>query len=91
MRTHRPRKGVELFREDDAYLVVADLAEYDRDTIGCDWEDGVVTIEAGSAMEPGPEPFRREIGLPARAGAADIDVSMREGVLEVTVPLGDAT
>lgn len=87
---HRPRKGVELYSEEDAFLAVVDLAGYDPDDVDCRWVDRRLAIHAERDAE-GEEcaSFHRTIGVPHPVRTDGIQASLADGVLEVRLPIDD--
>jgi HSP20 family protein len=90
MTTHHPTKGVELYQEDDAYVVLFDLPNHDPEDIEVRWHDSRLHVEApereGSERH---RVFHRSIGLPKPIRESGISASFDDGVLTVTVPVSD--
>ncbi|MBX0322806.1 Hsp20/alpha crystallin family protein [Halomicroarcula sp. F13] len=90
MVTHHPAKGVELYREDGAFVVLVELSEFDREDVDLRWHDRRLHVEA-ERHEPGERSrvFHRSVGLPRPIREADITATIEDGVLEVTLPIDD--
>ncbi|WP_276273819.1 Hsp20/alpha crystallin family protein [Haloarcula litorea] len=90
MPTHHPDKGVELYREDDAFVVLVELAGYDRDDVDLRWRDRRLHVEA-EHREPGERTkvFHRSVGLPRAVREDEISATLADGVLTVRLPVDD--
>jgi HSP20 family protein len=77
-----PRQPItDVFAEEDAVVVVAELPGADAGSIDCRVEGRVLLIEAQGARR-----YRKEIALPDAVRAADMQTSFRNGILEVRLP-----
>ncbi|MFB6138807.1 MAG: Hsp20/alpha crystallin family protein [Halosimplex sp.] len=86
--THHPDHEVELFRDDDAYVVYADLPGYDREAIDVRWHDGRLHVTAERLGSDGEtRVFNRHVSVPRRVDPEDITATYRDDVLEVRLPL----
>ncbi|MBV0903408.1 Hsp20/alpha crystallin family protein [Haloarcula salina] len=92
MTEHHPRKGIELYREDDTYVVLFDLPDHDPSDIEVRWRNGRLHVEAveGTSGER-HRVFHRSIGLSSPIEGHDISASYEDGVLTVTAPISDET
>jgi HSP20 family protein len=91
MSRHRPRKGIELYRDDDAFTVLVDLAEFERDDVGVSWREGRLHVTAERLDEDGRVDHRhRHLGVPTDVATEDIAAEFADGVLEVTLPIQGA-
>ncbi len=89
--THHPRKGVELYREDDAYVVLFDLPDHDPADIEVRWHDSRLHVEAVEGDATGRSGvFHRSIGLPKAIEEGNISAVYEDGVLTVTAPVSDS-
>lgn len=90
MTTHHPRKGVELYREDDAYVVLFELPDHEPSDIEVRWHDSRLHVEA-PAQHDGKRNrvFHRSIGLPKPIRKEGISATYDDGVLTVTVPVSE--
>ncbi|WP_284010787.1 Hsp20/alpha crystallin family protein [Haloarcula pelagica] len=90
MVTHHPQKGVELYREDEAFVVLVDLPGFDREDVELRWRDRRLHVEA-IHREPGERTkvFHRSLGLPRPVRDDEITATLADGVLEVRLPIAD--
>ena len=95
------RPDVDIIEEKDQFLVTADLPGVDDKTVEVRLENGVLSIEARTAveLEPAWTPiyaeyrsggYHREFVLSEEIDAGAIRASMRDGVLEVHLPKSQA-
>lgn len=88
MGRHRPRKEIELYREDDAFTVLVDLADFERDDVEVSWREGRLHVGADRLDEDGRiDCFHRHLGVPTDVATEDIAAAFDDGVLEVTLPI----
>ncbi|WP_254279710.1 Hsp20/alpha crystallin family protein [Haloarcula marina] len=87
---HHPEKGVELYHEDDAFVVLVDLEGVGRDEVDVRWHDRRLHVEAAH-REPGQRTrvFHRSIGLPRPIREDDITATLTDGVLTVRLPIAE--
>ena len=91
MTTHHPRKGVELYREDDAYVVLFDLPDHDPADIEVSWHDSRLHVEAVENRDGSRHSvFHRSIGLPKAIVEGNISAVYDDGVLTVTAPVSES-
>jgi HSP20 family protein len=83
MAPHRPAHEVELFREDDAYVVYVDLPTSSRPSVEVRTHGQRLSITART--DEGHR-IRRRLGVPYPVGE-DVTACYEDGVLEVTVPI----
>lgn len=93
-----PAPSVDLIEHDDELVVRAALPGYRKDDITVSLSDGSLTIQGETRSEKKEEKqayyrceishgaFSRTIGLPAAVDAAKAKASMKDGVLELTLP-----
>ncbi len=72
---------VELFEEDGAIVVVAELPGADPDGIACHAEENLLLIETSGGRR-----YRKELALPAPVLAEGMRQSFRNGILEIRLP-----
>jgi HSP20 family protein len=95
------RPDVDIVEQRDEFLVTADLPGVDDKTVEVRLENGVLSIEARTAveLEPAWTPiyaeyrsggYHREFMLSEEIDAGGIKASMRDGVLEVHLPKSQA-
>jgi HSP20 family protein len=89
MTKHHPEKPVELYRDDDAYVVIVDLPGFDREDIDVHWHDGRLHVEAEHlTTEAGrTQVVHRHLGLPRQIDVDGISATFEEDVLEVHLPI----
>ena len=90
--------AMDVTEEENRYVVRADLPGLTRDEIEITYQDGVLTIKGEKKQETKSEDgraccrerfqgkFGRNLQLPEKVDAARIEATMRDGVLEVTLP-----
>ncbi|MFC7155012.1 Hsp20/alpha crystallin family protein [Halomarina halobia] len=87
-------EGVELYEEDDAFVLTVDVPGFERDEMTVTWDDGRLNVAAEHVDESlGREKtFHRSFRFPKDIEVDDVSASYRNGVLEVTLPIpADAT
>jgi len=90
MTRHRPEHAMELYRDDDTYVVYVELPGYNESEIDIRWHDRRLTISAERTTDDDRRAvFHRSMGLPREIHADAIDATYEEGVLEVTLPIAD--
>lgn len=91
MSRHRPRKEIELYRDDDAFTVLMDLAAFERDDVTVAWREGRVHVSAARLDEDGRiTSVQRQLGVPTDIAAEDIAAEFKDGTLAVTLPIQSA-
>lgn len=85
--THLPDHEVELYRDEDAYVVIVDLPGYDRSSLDVRWHDGRLHVHAENSADGRSKVFTRNVTLPYAVDADAISASYEEDVLEVRLPL----
>lgn len=87
---HHPDHEIELYRDDDAYVVYVDLPGYDESDVEVWWHDQRLSIAAERAGDDGRRSvYYRSLGLPREVEADRIDARYEDEVLEVTAPIAD--
>jgi HSP20 family protein len=90
MARHRPEHAIELYRDENAYVVYVELPGYDESEIDVRWHDRRLTISAEHASVDGRNTvFHRNMGLPRQIWADEIEAIYEDEVLEVTLPIAD--
>ena len=84
MTRHRPHHEVELYRDEDAYVVIVDVSNYDPANVDVTWDDGQVVVTADPVVG---EPDERRVGVPGRVDPGSIETACEAGVLEVRLPI----
>ena len=88
MTRHHPAKEVELYRENDEYVVLFDLPGYDPADVDVRWRDRRLHVSAehhGEGDRKGV--YHRSVGVPKSIDEDGIDAAYEDGVLEVTLPI----
>ena len=91
------RPDVDIVEQTDAFVVLADLPGVDDGHVNVHLEEGVLSIEARSAVEVDPSwtplheeyrvgGYRRQFHLSDGIDAHRIEARMRDGVLELRLP-----
>jgi len=87
--THHPDHEVELFREEGAYEVYADLPGYDREQVSVRWHDGRLHIEAEDHDDGAKRVYSRHVSVPRDVDEDGITATYDDAVLEVHLPVLD--
>jgi HSP20 family protein len=87
MTRHRPHHELELYREDDAYVVIAELPEADPSAIEVEWVNGHLHIAAEVESDGRQRVVSRQVTVPREIAHESITARYEEGVLEVTLPI----
>ncbi|MFC7227529.1 Hsp20/alpha crystallin family protein [Salinirubellus salinus] len=87
MTTHHPQHEVELYREDDTYVVVAELPEAEREAIDVDWTEGHLNIAAEVNTDDRRRVVTRRLSFPKEIDPDGITATYEDDVLEVTLPI----
>ena len=87
--------NVSLEREDDAFVVLADLPGFEREEIELTYADDVLTIsgvhEDEAADHYRSRSVRESITVPEAVDVSAIDATYKNGVLEVRLPIDEST
>ncbi len=75
----------EIFEDESIWLLIADIPGVDREELKLSEADGDLVIETIGARR-----FRATCALPEGIRAASLNVSLRNGILELTANVGDA-
>jgi HSP20 family protein len=89
MTRHQLDHEIELYREDDQYVVLMELQGYDREELDLTWRDNHLHVEAQHVdSETGrSEVRRRSLSFPKEIDDEGISASVDEGTLEVHLPI----
>jgi HSP20 family protein len=87
MTKHRPRHEVELYREDDTYVVVAQLPDAERSSIDVDWTDGHLHVAAEISDDGRRRVVTRRLSFPKEIDPEGISAAYDDSVLEVSLPI----
>jgi HSP20 family protein len=87
--------NVSIEREDDGYVVLADLPGFGKEDLDIRFEDGHLTITGTHETEAGDEGRRtarsrrvhERVHVPGNVRIEDIAASLKNGVLEVRLPV----
>lgn len=93
MTRHDPAHEIELYRDDDAYVVYGDLPGYDSEQIEVRWHDRRLHLSAEryDADADRRLVFHRTVGVPHDIDDELISAIYDEGVLEVRLPIVDGS
>ena len=80
---------VELYEEDDRFLLSIELPGFDLEEIEVNWYEGRLTISAEHEDEARgrQRTYHRSFRLPKAIEPDEIDATYRNGVLEVALPI----
>ncbi len=91
--------AVDIFENDDEFLLVADLPGVAQDAVDLQLHQGQLTLSARRGPPPQGEAlgaerrlsdFRRVVQVPDDVDATRVDAQLREGVLEIHLPKAEA-
>ncbi|WP_435194764.1 Hsp20/alpha crystallin family protein [Natronomonas sp. EA1] len=85
----RAFEGVELYEEDDAFVLTVDMPGFEREEISVTWDDGQLNVAAEHVDDAHDrkKTYHRSFRLPKDIEESEITASYRNGVLEVTLPI----
>lgn len=89
MTRHSPAHEVELYREEDAYVIYVDLAEYEPSEIDVRWHDSRLYVSADHSSGGRRSIFHRALGFPHSIDEDAVSATFEDGVLEVTLPIAN--
>lgn len=80
---------VELYEEDEAFVLSIEMPGFDREEIDLTWDDGRLRVAAEHVDEARDRKrtYHRTFRLPKRVDDEEIGATYRNGVLEVTLPI----
>lgn len=80
---------VELYEEDEAFVLSIEMPGFDREEIDLTWDDGRLRVAAEHVDEARDRKrtYHRTFRLPKQVENEEIDATYRNGVLEVTLPI----
>ncbi|WP_246982603.1 Hsp20/alpha crystallin family protein [Halorientalis marina] len=89
MTDHQLDHEIELYREDDHYVVLMEMADYDREDLDLTWHDNRLHIEAhhvdtGSGRS---QVLQRSLSFPKEIDEDGITAASEGGTLEVELPI----
>ncbi|QLH79708.1 Hsp20/alpha crystallin family protein [Halosimplex rubrum] len=88
--THHPDHEVELFKDEGAYEVYADLPGYGSADVDLRWHDGRLHVTAEHRTDEGEtRVFNRHVSVPRRVDADAISATYSDDVLKVRLPVSD--
>lgn len=89
MTKHTLDHEIELYREDNAYVVLVEMEGYDREDLDLTWHDNRLHIEAQHVdSETGrSQVFQRSLSFPKPIDHDAIGASVDDGTLEIELPL----
>ncbi|WP_435064909.1 Hsp20/alpha crystallin family protein [Halobaculum sp. EA56] len=82
-------EGVELYEEDDAFVLTVDMPGFEREEIDVTWDEGRLNVAAEHVDDAhnSKKTYHRSFRLPKDIEEDGIAASYRNGVLEVTLPI----
>jgi len=87
MTRHTPQHEVELYREEDSYVVIVELPGANADDVDVNWVDGHLSIAAEVETDGRRHVVSRRLSVPKEIDPSGIAASFEEDVLEVTLPI----
>jgi len=89
MTRHQLDHEIELYREDDHYVVLIEMEGYDRSDLDLTWRDNRLHVEAQHVdEETGRSRVRqRSLSFPKSIDDSGISATVEEGTLEVRLPI----
>ncbi|MEF8868396.1 MAG: Hsp20/alpha crystallin family protein, partial [Haloarculaceae archaeon] len=87
MTRHTPQHEVELYREEDSYVVIVELPGANADDVDVNWVDGHLSIAAEVETDGRRHVVSRRLSVPKEIDPSGISASFEDGVLEVTLPI----
>lgn len=87
MTRHTPHHEVELYREEDSYVVIVELPGAEAKDVDVNWVDGRLSVAAEVATEGRRRVVSRRVSVPKEIDPAGVSARFDEGVLEVTLPI----
>jgi HSP20 family protein len=93
MTRHQLDHEIELYREDDDYVVLIEMEGYDRSDLDLTWRDNRLHVEAQHVdEETGRSKVRqRSLSFPKSIDDDGITASVEDGTLTVRLPITDDT
>jgi HSP20 family protein len=81
--------GVELYEEDDTFVLTVDMPGFEPEEVSVAWNDGQLNIAAEHVDEAHnrKRTYHRSFRLPKDIDADEITAAYRNGVLEVRLPI----
>lgn len=73
---------VDVYENDDEYLVLADIPGIDKESLALSWAKGELTLEG----QDGDRLYRRAFTMPDGIDAASITADLANGVLTLKLP-----
>ena len=89
MSKHVLKHEIELYREGDAYVVLVEMNDYDRDELDLTWHDNHLHIEAAHVDEAGgrTQLLQRSLSVPKPVDHEHITAKVDGDTLEVRLPI----
>ena len=93
MTKHTLDHEVELYRDDDDYVVLMEMRDYDREDIDLTWHDNRLHLEAQHVDEETGRSrvLQRSLSFPKEIDEDGIAASVEDGTLEITLPIVEET
>lgn len=87
MTTHRPAHEIELYREDDEYVVVTDVGDADPEDVDVRWRGGHLHVYVETGDDGRRSVRHRDVSVPREIDPDGITAAFADGVLEVHLPI----
>jgi HSP20 family protein len=87
MTRHTPHHEVELYREEDSYVVIVELPGAGAEDVDVNWVDGRLSVAAEVATQGRRRVVSRRVSVPKGIDPDGITARFEDGVLEVTLPI----
>lgn len=87
MTTHRPAHEIELYRQENEYVVVADVGDADAADVDVSWRSGHLHVYVETETEGRRHVRHRDVSVPKEIDTDGIAAEFADGVLEVHLPI----
>ena len=89
MTDHQLAHEIELYREGNDYVVLLEMADYDREDLDLTWRDNRLHVEAQhvDAESGRSQVLQRTLSFPKEIEETGITATAEEGTLEVELPI----
>lgn len=83
-------EGVELYEEDDEFVLTCDMPGFERDEISVSWDEGQLHISGDHEERNQRKTYHRSFRFPKDVEPDEIAARYQNGVLEVRLPISAA-
>ena len=88
--THYLAPSVDIYENEDAFLMQADLPGIERENLQIQYHEGILSFSALASFQTEEEEasrgFRRKLHFPGQIDAENISAALDQGVLTLTLP-----